>query len=352
MGVSPIRHTSDEEETAAIRRAQAKAKALARASGAAGSGAPAAAQLGYESEESDEEQTAAILRAQAKAKALTTASAAAGSGTRPSRLRWSDEVGSALVSACAEVRRADSAAAAVAPRTELARLAQQHTALRLGTQASVLRSVGRRVEVVGDGSCWAYAVLAAMGWLQHGGGSVPTLRDRRFVTRMRHMVASWFALPQNAARRADELLLNGAWAAFRERTLRDPTFDASGRCTRQGGWGGTAAFLAVASRWNIDVVCWDERQLSGRGTVRVVRPGGTHSVPLDVVRVGDCCNARCDRLQRSILCDKHLYSIDDKGGRRRLVHVVYNGKDHYAAMDEAGWRREPPHCTIADVDES
>ena len=75
-------------------------------------------------------------------------------------------------------------------------------------------------------------------------------------------------------------------------------------------------------------------------------------MPLDVVRVGDCCGARCDRLQRSILCDKHLYSIDDKGGRRRLVHVVYNGKDHYAAMEEAGWRLEPPHCTIADVDES
>ena len=100
---------------------------------------------------------------------------------------------------------------------------------------------------------------------------MPTLRDRRFASRMRRMVVHWFEQPQNAALREDGLLLSGTWAAFRERTLRDPTFDASGRCTRQGGWSGTAAYLAVASRWGIDIVCWDKRHLDSNSSVRIVR---------------------------------------------------------------------------------
>ena len=208
--------------------------------------------------------------------------------------------------------------------------------------------MGERVEVVGDGNCWAYAVLAAMGWLQHGGGPVPTLRDRRFASRMRRMVVHWFEQPQNAALREDELLLSGTWAAFRQRMLRDPTYDASGRCTRQGGWSGTAAYLAVASRWCIDIVCWNRQHLDSRVAVRVVRPDGSQLVPLDVVRASDCCNARC----RSLLCAEHLYGSTGGGRRRRLVHVEYNGTNHYAAIVEAGWQQKPPHHTIADVDES
>ena len=117
---------------------------------------------------------------------------------------------------------------------------------------------------------------------------------------------------------------------------------------RQGGWGGTAAFLAVASRWGIDIVCWDRRRLDSRAAVRVVRPEGTQSVPLEVVRASDCCSTRC----HSMLCNKHLYGLSSSGDRRRrLVHVVYNGTNHYAAMVEAGWRQKPPHHTIADADD-
>ena len=137
------------------------------------------------------------------------------------------------------------------------------------------------------------------------------------------------------------------WAVFRQRTLLDPVYNAAGRCTRQGGWGGTAAFLALASRWGIDIVCWDRRHLGSKSAVRIVRPEGAQFVPLDVVRVGDCCNAGC----RTMLCAEHLYGVRGKGKRRRLIHVVYNGRDHYAAMVEAGWRRRSPHSTIADVNE-
>ena len=186
-----------------------------------------------------------------------------------------------------------------------------------------------------------------MGWLEHGGSSTPTQRDRRLVTRMRRMVVDWFELPQNAERRADQALLNGTWAAFRARTLRDPAFNASGQWVRQGGWGGTAAFLAIASRWGIDIVCWDARHRHTQSHVRVVRPEGVRWVPLDVVRVGDCCGDRCS----TNLCGKHLYRLVERGRRGKLVHVLYNGTDHYAAVVEpAPWHRRPrgPHWTIAD----
>ena len=78
---------------------------------------------------------------------------------------------------------------------------------------------------------------------------MPTLRDRRFASRMRRMVVHWFEQPQNAALREDALLLSGTWTAFRERMLRDPTYDASGRCTRQGGWSGTACSGGFSFLW-------------------------------------------------------------------------------------------------------
>ena len=176
------------------------------------------------------------------------------------------------------------------------------------------------VDVRGDGSCWAYAVLVGLGLLDHRGQAVPSQRDLRRTAALRqHMVAEWLRDPRSYEGFTIEEVY--------EHQL-SPRYSASGDLAQFGRFAGSSALQAVATVLGVDIISWNARGLD-------------HTVPV-VIEAG-----RTAYTDGAVGRFTQIWArMEDRNHGRAhipLVHVRFDGGAHYhGCVPTTPWPYTPP----------
>ena len=136
------------------------------------------------------------------------------------------------------------------------------TALRALCTAPTLEAlagVAPEHDVVGDGSCWAYGVLAAGGLACAHLGPVgaPSRAQRCADVALRVRIRRWCDDNDGVARLAGGV--EGAVVALAHIAEGAPAYTSDGRCVRLGTFGGDMQFVAVADILGCDIFTVDAR---------------------------------------------------------------------------------------------
>jgi len=182
-------------------------------------------------------------------------------------------------------------------------------------RGNIMNLLGDIQNVVGDGSCFIYAVLLGMKQLDHRAGMRPSARDLQVQQDLRERIAQWWidhptVVDIDANGYGDGRHLDDAVSAM----LEGPVYEGT-NLVQSGGYGGETAFLALANILKVDIVVWN-------AAAAIV------AIP-SVLQYGDE-----DRVRRNwSFVQMWQRMIDETHPRRNipLIHVQFNGRDHYQA---------------------
>lgn len=125
-------------------------------------------------------------------------------------------------------------------------------------RGNIIKLLGTIQNVVGDGSCFIYAVMLGMKQLDHGAGMCPSARDLQVQQQLRERIAQWWIdhptiVDIDAVNgHGDGRHLDDAVNAM----LEGPVY-AGSSLLQSGGYGGETAFLALANILKVDIVVWN-----------------------------------------------------------------------------------------------
>lgn len=186
---------------------------------------------------------------------------------------------------------------------------------------TIMQQLGEIKDVKGDGSCFIYAVLTAIGHLHHQGTQRPSSQDLRLESYLRHRIAAWWKRHPSVLRNV-EVINDASMEEVVEQIKQSPVYDGD-RLMRSGGYGGLSAFMALANILKIDIIVWNQAA-SEEALPYILQNGDT-----------DWVFTREWSFKKIL---KRMLDVSHKRFRIPIAHVQYNGRNHYR-----GWcaRTEP-----------
>lgn len=209
------------------------------------------------------------------------------------------------------------------------------------TARTVLRTLVR-TRVRDDGSCWAYAVLACCGLLDHAKQSPfraayradPTPRDRRLDAAIREKLSarcSASAPTDKAVSESERLCLErgGLIRVCPSAVLKGPDYDG---CRDDGdffgSYGGTDHLVGLADLLGVDVALWDEGN-DGAESCTLHTPAGASRVTV----------AEVLRLEGLEVGTRHRHIVHMAWSRDIIAHFEAYVRQPAFALDPPEWLR-------------
>lgn len=134
---------------------------------------------------------------------------------------------------------------------EVVMLNNELTACEREARASIMQQLGNVTNVKGDGSCFIYAVLIAVGHLDHKKGEQPSKQDLFKQSLLRARIAEWWQRYPSVAEDGGTPVQQIIY-----RMTQGPQYEKN--CLIQmGSYDGLSAFMALANTLNIDIIVWN-----------------------------------------------------------------------------------------------
>ena len=214
-----------------------------------------------------------------------------------------------------------------------------------------------KYQVCGDGSCWVYAVLASCGMLEHHWGQgrrrhgMPSSHDRARDVIVRRAVHDWLTTWDRQTRDALGVNMRPLFPRGESplQLLEVPRYTTAGaHVPGTGCWSSAFGFHALAAVFRCSIVVWNSHtfespNLAGKGAPRFA-----------VYRYSRDNTEYRHQVSEMLMSVEEIYnhSLSDvpPRGRAPLVHVEFNGSDHFHALVSDGQLIHEPSFRWDDTD--